>query len=196
MKTTTPTLKTIILIASALLCAAAHAHSDQVSTGGFMAGYLHPLTGLDHLLAMVAVGMWGATLGVPLIWALPVAFPFMMVVGGALAIFGVPLPFVELGVALSVLMLGLAVALRWRAPLVAAVCIVSLFGLLHGYAHGSELPSSAAPAAYAAGFVISTGLLHLAGIAFGHVEKLRHGIRILQAAGALIAVVGAWLIVS
>lgn len=145
---------------------------------------------------MVAVGIWGATLGAPLIWALPVAFPFMMVVGGVLAIFGLSLPFVELGVALSVLLLGLAIALRWRAPLPAAVAIVAFFGLLHGYAHGSELPGSAAPAAYAAGFVISTGLLHLAGIAFGTLDKARYGIKMLQAAGALIALVGAWLVVS
>ena len=194
MKTTTLCIKTITMIASALISAAAHAHSDQVSTGGFMAGYLHPLTGLDHLLAMIAVGIWGATLGAPLIWALPVAFPFMMVVGGVLAIFGVPLPYVELGVALSVLVLGMAIALRWRAPLPAAVAVVAFFGLLHGYAHGSELPGAAAPAAYAAGFVISTGLLHLAGIAFGNVKKVLHGENILQAAGALIALVGLWLI--
>ncbi len=194
MKTTTRCIKTITFIAGALLSAAAQAHSDQVSTGGFMAGYLHPLTGLDHLLAMVAVGIWGATLGVPLMWALPVAFPFMMVVGGVLAIFGLPLPFVELGVALSVLVLGAAIALRWKAPMLMAVAIVAFFGLLHGYAHGSELPGSAAPAAYAAGFVISTGLLHLAGIAFGNVEKTRHGSKILQAAGALIALVGLWLV--
>jgi urease accessory protein len=194
MKTKTLCIKTIIVLAGALLSAAAHAHSDQVSTGGFMAGYLHPLTGLDHLLAMVAVGIWGATLGAPLIWALPVAFPFMMVVGGVLAIFGVPLPYVELGVALSVLVLGTAIALRWKAPLPAAVAIVAFFGLLHGYAHGSELPGSAAPAAYAAGFVISTGLLHLAGIALGNVKKVLHGEKLLQAAGALIALVGAWLI--
>lgn len=181
-------------MAGALLSAAAHAHSDQVSTGGFMAGYLHPLTGLDHLLAMVAVGIWGATLGVPLMWALPVAFPFMMVVGAVLAIFGLPLPYVELGVALSVLVLGAAIAMRWRAPMPAAIAIVSAFGFLHGYAHGSELPGSAAPATYAAGFIISTGLLHLAGIAFGNVEKTRYGSKILQAAGALIALIGLWLV--
>ncbi len=196
MKTTTIRINTIALLLGLLLSAAAHAHSDQVSTGGFMAGYLHPLTGLDHLLAMIAVGIWGATLGAPLIWALPVAFPFMMVVGGVLAIFGVPLPFVEQGVALSVLVLGAAIAMRWRTPLPAAVGIVAFFGLLHGYAHGSELPGSAAPAAYAAGFVISTGLLHLAGIAFGNVKKVLHGEKILQAAGAIIALVGAWLIVG
>jgi urease accessory protein len=190
------TLKTIALLAIALLSAAAQAHSDQTSTGGFMAGYLHPLTGLDHLLAMVAVGIWGATLGAPLIWALPVAFPFMMLVGGVLAIFGVPLPYVELGVAISVLVLGAAIAMRWRAPMAAAIGIVAFFGLLHGYAHGSELPGSAAPAAYAAGFVVSTGLLHLAGISFGTVDKTKHGPLVLRAAGAIIALVGAWLIWS
>jgi urease accessory protein len=190
------TLKTIAVLSIALLSAAAQAHSDQTSTGGFMAGYLHPLTGLDHLLAMVAVGIWGATLGAPLIWALPVAFPFMMLVGGVLAIFGVPVPHVELGVAISVLVLGAAIAMRWRAPLAVAIAIVAFFGLLHGYAHGSELPGSAAPAAYAAGFVVSTGLLHLAGISFGTLDKTKHGPLVLRAAGAIIAVTGAWLIWS
>jgi urease accessory protein len=190
------TFKTIAALCAAMLCAGAQAHSDQASTGGFMAGYLHPLTGLDHLLAMVAVGIWGATLGAPLIWALPVAFPFMMLVGGVLAIFGVPVPFVELGVAISVLVLGTAIALRWRAPIAVAIAIVAAFGLLHGYAHGAELPGSAAPAAYAAGFVVSTGLLHLAGISFGTLDKTTYGPQLLRTAGALIALVGAWLIWS
>jgi urease accessory protein len=186
--------KTGITFIALLAFSVAQAHSDQVSTGGLMAGYLHPLTGLDHLLAMVAVGIWGATLGAPLIWMLPVAFPLMMVVGGVLAIVGMPLAFVELGVAWSVLILGAAIALNWRAPLALAVAIVAGFGVLHGYAHGSELPGAANPAAYAAGFVMSTGLLHLAGIALGALQKLALGPHLLRTTGVAIALTGLWLI--
>jgi urease accessory protein len=179
-----------------LTCCTAWAHSDQATTGGFIAGYLHPLTGLDHLLAMVAVGIWGATLGAPLIWVLPVAFPLVMLLGGVLGIMGVPLPYVELGVALSVLVLGLAIAARWRAPMAIAVAIVAFFGLLHGHAHGTELPGAAAPAAYASGFVISTGLLHLAGIAFGLLEKHKIGTIFVRIVGAAMAATGLWLLLS
>jgi urease accessory protein len=188
--------KTGLAFIALLAWNAAYAHSDQVSTGGLMAGYLHPLTGLDHLLAMVAVGIWGATLGTPLIWMLPVAFPLMMVLGGVLAIVGLPLPYVEMGVALSVLILGVAIALRWRAPLAVAISIVGAFGILHGYAHGNELPGAASPVAYAAGFVMSTGLLHLAGIAFGALEKHALGTKLVRVAGAAIALTGAWLVIG
>jgi urease accessory protein len=181
---------------AAFACSAAQAHTDQASTGGLMAGYLHPLTGLDHFLAMVAVGIWGATLGAPLIWMLPVAFPLMMVMGGVLAIWGIPLPHVELGVTLSVLILGGAIALRWKAPTALAVGIVAVFGVLHGYAHGSELPGAASPSAYAAGFVISTGLLHLAGIALGFLEKGAVGQRFLRLSGVAIALTGLWLLLG
>jgi urease accessory protein len=180
----------VLLLASA----AAQAHSDQVTTGGFLAGYLHPLTGLDHLLAMIAVGIWGAALGAPLIWALPVVFPLLMVVGGVLGIAGVPLPYVETGVALSVLVLGLAIVMAWRAPVAVALAIVAAFGVLHGHAHGTELPGSAAPAAYAAGFVVSTGLLHLAGIALGALRSLPRGPLLVRAAGGAIAAVGLWIL--
>jgi urease accessory protein len=180
--------------AALAIAGAAQAHSDQTATGGFLAGYLHPLTGLDHLLAMVAVGIWGAVLGAPLVWALPIAFPLLMVVGGVLGIAGIPLPFVDTGVAVSVVVLGLAILAGWRAPLAVAVAIVAAFGLLHGHAHGSELPGSAAPAAYAAGFVVSTGLLHLAGIAIGHLRSLKYGERLLRGTGALIAATGAWIV--
>lgn len=188
--------KALLACVAFLAWTAAHAHSDQEGMSGLMAGYLHPLTGLDHLLAMLAVGIWGATLGAPLIWMLPVAFPLMMVVGGVLAIVGLPLPFVELGVALSVVALGLSIALRWKAPLSAAVAIVAFFGLLHGYAHGSELPGSVAPAAYAAGFVVSTGMLHLAGIALGLLEKNKLGAQAMRVAGAAMALAGLWIVLS
>lgn len=184
------------LLLLALMCASAavRAHSDEIVAGGFVSGYLHPLTGLDHLLAMVAVGIWGATLGRPLVWALPVAFPLLMVVGGVLGIAGIKLPYVEPGIAMSVVVLGLAILSAWRAPVGVAIGIVAAFGVLHGYAHGTELPTTAAPAAYAAGFVVSTGLLHLAGIAMGLIKSVPHGPQWLRASGGAIAAAGVWIL--
>jgi urease accessory protein len=183
------------LVGLLLLCCAvgASAHTGAESANGFIAGVLHPLTGFDHLLAMVAVGIWGATLGRPLIWALPVAFPMLMVVGGVLGITGVPLPFIESGVAVSVVVLGLAIAVAWRAPIAIAIAIVAVFGIFHGYAHGAELPSAASPAAYVAGFVLCTGALHLAGIAIGSLKGLPKGAQALRASGGLIALAGVWI---
>ncbi|MFM9881087.1 MAG: HupE/UreJ family protein [Burkholderiaceae bacterium] len=192
-----PWLRQLALLACGLLLTAhAHAHTEGSGASGFLAGYLHPLSGVDHLLAMVAVGMWGAALGRPLIWALPVVFPLLMVVGGVLGIAGVPLPFIEAGIAVSVLVLGLAIALAWRAPLALALAIVALFGVLHGHAHGTELPQATSPEAYAAGFVVSTGILHLSGIALGLLQRLPSGALALRGGGALIAAVGGYLLVS
>lgn len=187
-----------LLAFAVLACSAgvASAHSDDATGGGFLSGYMHPLTGLDHLLAMVAVGIWGASLGRPLVWALPITFPLLMVVGGVLGISGVPVPHVELGIALSVIVLGLAILGAWRAAVPVAMAIIAAFGVLHGYAHGVELPSAATPAAYAAGFVVSTGLLHLAGIAIGMVHKVPQGPFILRGAGALIALTGVWIVLG
>lgn len=176
-------------------CAAgANAHTGEGAIGGLISGFLHPITGFDHLLAMVAVGIWGATLGRPLVWALPVAFPLLMVVGGVLGITGVPLPYVESGIAVSVVVLGLAIAVAWRAPVAVALAIVAAFGVFHGYAHGKELPEAASPAGYVAGFVLSTGLLHLTGIALGMVKGLPKGTQMLRASGGLIAAAGVWIL--
>jgi urease accessory protein len=182
-------------VSGVLMCiaAASYAHTGEGAANGFVAGVLHPLTGFDHLLAMVAVGIWGATLGVPLVWALPVAFPLLMVVGGILGINGVPLPFIESGIAASVVVLGLAIAMAWRAPVPIALAIVAAFGVFHGYAHGAELPSAASPAAYVAGFVLCTGALHLAGIAIGTLKRLSKGPQLLRASGGLIALAGVWI---
>lgn len=159
-----------------------------------MAGLLHPVSGVGHLLAMVAVGIWGAVLGAPLVWLLPVAFPLLMVVGGVLGIAGVAVPYVEQGIALSVTVLGVAIALAWRAPRWVALAIVAVFALFHGYAHGIELPRAAAPAAFATGFVITTGFLHLAGVGLGWCGRLPRGDRLLRGGGVAIAAVGVWLL--
>lgn len=174
-------------------CAAsgtAMAHEASGVAGGFASGLLHPLAGPDHLVAMVAVGLWGAFLGRPALWLLPVVFPLVMAVGGAAGVLGLPLPAVEVGIALSAIALGAAVAFGWRAPLVLAAVIVAAFAIFHGHAHGTELPQAADPLAYSLGFVVSTGLLHLCGIAFGELTRWPWGAKAVKGLGALIALVG------
>jgi urease accessory protein len=166
------------------------AHSGEGVVGGFLGGFEHPIFGLDHLVAMVAVGLWGAFLGTPAIWLLPVVFPLVMALGGALGIAGVPLPSVEIWIAGSAIVLGLCVAFAFRPPLWIAACIVGAFALFHGHAHGTELPSAANPLTYALGFVIATGLLHLCGVGLGLLKRYRVGLYAVRTGGAAIAVVG------
>ncbi|HWN94918.1 MAG TPA: HupE/UreJ family protein [Methylomirabilota bacterium] len=173
-----------------LLPAPASAHTETGAIGGLISGFTHPLTGLDHLVAMVAVGLWGAFLGGRAIWMLPVAFPVVMAFGGALGVMKVPLPAVETGIALSGVILGLLVALAVKPPVIWAAVIVGIFGLLHGHAHGTELPKSASPMTYAIGFVVATGLLHLAGIALGLLVKWPWGKVVVRCGGAVIALIG------
>jgi urease accessory protein len=171
--------------------AAAFAHPGHGDASGFAHGFLHPVGGLDHVLAMVAVGLFAANLGGRALWAVPLSFMALMAAGGALAIGGVGVPYVETGIALSVLVLGAAVALGARWPVGAAAALVGVFAIFHGHAHGTEMPADAAGAAYAAGFVAATGLLHLAGIALGL------GIRsaaVRRAGGAALALAGAGLL--
>lgn len=172
----------------------AQAHSSKNLAGGFVAGFAHPLTGPDHLLAMVAVGLWGAFLGRPLIAALPVIFPAVMALGALLAMLGVPQPPIELGVALSVLVLGIAIAAAWRAPVWLACVIVAVFAVFHGFAHGTEIPSLVDPIAYSTGFMLATGSLHLAGIGLGTINSLRGGAAITRAIGAGIALAGLYFL--
>jgi urease accessory protein len=179
-----------------VLAQAAQAHTETMVGGGFVRGFLHPFNGGDHLLAMVAVGIWGAVLGAPLLWLLPVTFPMLMVFGAVAALAGLTLPAIEPGIALSVLVLGGAIAAFWRAPLAAAIAVVAFFGFLHGFAHGRELPVAASPAAYATGFVLASGLLHGAGILIGTVRAVPRGDLVLRLIGAGIAITGAWLLVG
>jgi len=168
----------------------AEAHEAAGVAGGFMSGFAHPLFGWDHVAAMVAVGLWGAFLGAPAIWLLPIVFPLVMAFGAALGIIGVPLPAVEIGIAFSAVLLGAMVALAARPPLVGAAAIVGLFAIFHGHAHGTELPAAANALAYAAGFVIATGLLHLIGISFGFTTRWSWGAPAVRTAGGIIALVG------
>jgi urease accessory protein len=163
------------------------AHDPAGQAEGFWAGLWHPVSGLDHVLAMVAVGLWGAQLGMPAVWMLPVAFPMLMAVGGFVGLVGVPIPGVEIGIALSALLLGVVVAFETRLPLVAAVALVSVFAIFHGHAHGTELPPGGNGLTYSMGFVVSTGCLHGAGIVMGLVHRWPAGRMALRAAGAAVA---------
>ncbi len=173
-----------------LLPGPAAAHIIQGAQGGFGSGFDHPLTGPDHFLAMFAVGLWGAQMGGRQVWTLPVTFPLIMVIGGIIGMLGLPLPAIEIGIALSILALGLAIALAWRPAEWIALILIAYFALCHGYAHGAELPLSADPADYAIGFVLATGMIHLFGIGVGLGLNKPVGGRLARALGALIGVGG------
>jgi urease accessory protein len=177
-----------------LLSLPAAAHTGTGLPGGFESGFIHPFSGIDHLLAMVAVGLWGAFLGRPLIYVLPVVFPVMMVAGAILGMLVIPLPPVEVGIALSVLVLGGCIALSVKAPVWAACVVVAIFAVFHGYAHGKELPSAADPVADSAGFVLATGLLHVAGICLGLLNELPRGKVATRSLGGIIAGMGVWFL--
>jgi urease accessory protein len=183
----------VIRLFTSLLCLVAAspalAHTGSVS-GGFAGGLSHPVFGPDHVAAMVAVGLWGTFLGAPAIYVLPIVFPLVMALGGVLGILGMPLPGVEIGIAVSAAVLGMLVALAARPPLWVAGVIVGAFAIFHGHAHGAELPPGADAVAYSAGFVIATGLLHLSGIAFGLLARWPAGRIAVRAAGGAIAIAG------
>jgi urease accessory protein len=170
-------------IAAILLASPAFAHAEKGQAAGFLTGLHHPISGLDHVLAMVAVGLWGAQLGQPAIWLLPVTFPMVMAFGGFLGLIGVPLPGVEYGIAASAILLGAAVGFEARPPLWLAATLVGVFAVFHGHAHGTELPAGQSGLVYSVGFVIATGCLHATGIAIGLVHRWRWGQLALRAAG-------------
>ena len=167
------------------------AHSGEGIGNGFVSGFWHPILGWDHVVAMIAVGIWGAFLGRPAIWILPVVFPLVMAFGGALGVIGVPLPGVEIGIAGSGVVLGLLIAFAISAPLWVAAVLVGIFAIFHGHAHGTEMGESYNAFGYAIGFVIGTGLLHLVGIGIGFFTESNVGKLVARGAGAVIALVGA-----
>jgi urease accessory protein len=179
-----------LVLAAALGPAVALAHVEGGRAEGFLAGLHHPVSGLDHVLAMVSVGLWGAQLGAPAVWLLPVTFPMVMALGGMLGLLGVPLPGVEIGIALSATLLGVAVLAEWRPPLWVAATLVGVFAIFHGHAHGTELPAGASGVLYSMGFVVATGLLHAVGIGIGTIHRWRWGRLALRGAGALVAAAG------
>jgi len=173
-----------------IITGVANAHETTGLAGGFSSGFMHPILGWDHVIAMVAVGLWGAFLGSPAIWILPVVFPLVMAFGGALGVMGVPVPAVETGIALSAIVLGLMVAAAARPNVWIAAVIVGVFAIFHGHAHGTELPGAVNPITYSLGFVVATGLLHLSGIAFGAMAQWPAGKVLVRAGGGMIALAG------
>lgn len=168
----------------------AEAHTGVGSVGGFTSGFLHPLFGLDHVVAMVAVGLWGAFLGRPAIWVLPITFPLVMAVGGVFGVLGVPFPAVEQMIAFSGILLGAMVLFALKPPLLFAGMVVAFFAIFHGYAHGAELPEAASAVTFAIGLVLATGLLHLCGIALGLLTRWPAGVIAVRAMGGVICLIG------
>ena len=170
------------------------AHVGQGEAYGLLTGFLHPISGADHVLAMVAVGLWGAQLGAPAIWVLPVAFPLVMAMGGMLGFLGVPIPGVEYGIAASAIVLGIAVAFEVRPSLAIAALVVGCFAIFHGHAHGTELPPGQSALLYSMGFVIATGCLHAIGIGIGTVHRRSWGRQLLRVAGTVVAAGGTFFL--
>jgi urease accessory protein len=188
--------KTIIFLIVLILIIAtpALAHIERGQAEGFLSGLSHPVSGLDHVLAMVAVGLWGAQLGAPAMWLLPVIFPMVMALGGALGLIGIPLPFVEIAIALSAVLLGLMVMSEARPPVAVAAIMVGFFAVFHGHAHGTELPAGQSGLLYSMGFVAATGCLHGVGITIGLIHRWPAGKIALRIAGAGVALGGAFFL--
>ena len=168
--------------------AAAHIAGGQAT--GFWTGLEHPWSGLDHILAMVAVGLWGAQLGMPALWVLPVVFPMLMSVGAMLGLLGIPVPGVEVGIAVSAVALGIMVLGEVRPGMVVAMLVVGFFAIFHGHAHGTELPAGQSGLLYSMGFILGTGCLHGVGILIGLVHYYPLGKGLLRLTGGCIAVMG------
>jgi len=180
----------ILLALLALTSAAAWAQEETGQAAGFLTGLSHPVSVLDHVLAMVALGLWGAVLGPPAIWVLPVAFPLVMALGGLLGLLGIPVPGAEVGIAVSAIALGAKVLLEARPPLWLAAAIVAFFAIFHGHAHGRELPEGTSALLYSLGFVVATGLLHAVGILLGVAHRWSAGRQAVRIAGGGVACAG------
>lgn len=182
------TILFILVLLTGVQCA--YGHVEQGQAAGMFTGLAHPWSGLDHILAMIAVGIWGAQLGVPALWVLPITFPMMMSLGAFMGLVGMPLPGIEIGIALSAIVLGIMVMAEIRLNLVITMVIVGVFALFHGHAHGTELPSGQNGLLYSIGFVTATGILHGIGILIGTLHRYRFGGYFLRACGAVISLMG------
>lgn len=171
----------------------AHAYGGS---GGLFTGFMHPFSGLDHFLAMFSIGLWGAQIGGRSIWTLPVTFPLVMVVGGVIGIVGIPLYGVEIGIALSIIVLGLCIAFSLKPAEWIVFILISVFAIYHGYAHGTELPKSANPADFAVGFVIATGLIHIIGIGVGLVSEKLYSGKVTKVLGGFIVIGGIYFFIN
>lgn len=188
----TPTTKFLITLALLSLSSSALAHPGH-PYGGIGSGLLHPFSGLDHLLAMVAVGLWAAQGGTRRVWMLPATFMVLFAAGAVASLLLPNLPLIETGIAASVLVLGLIIALAVKVPTALSITLTAAFGFVHGYAHGIEMPGSAAPALYALGFLAATAALHFSGATLGLLARERFA-RWTQAGGAMIALTGMWML--
>jgi len=182
-------LRSLSISATFLLvtAAGAYAHIIPGDVHGFTSGFAHPLHGLDHILVMAAVGLWAAQLGGRARWLVPASFVGVMALGGALAMAGLRIPFTEEGILLSVLVMGILVAVAARFPLAACMAIVGLFAFFHGHSHGTEMPANALGCAYGLGFVLATALLHASGIVLGTTAQQLSKTPVIRFAGAAIA---------
>jgi len=182
----------VAFFATVFFARAALAHDGQA--GGFLTGLSHPVSGLDHIAAMIAVGLWGSQLRKPAVWVLPVAFPLVMALGAFMALVGLGIPGVEIGIALSAVVLGAMVLMEVTPPLAVSVLFVSVFAVFHGQAHGTELPANQNSLVYSVGFVVSTGLLHATGIGIGAVHSRTGGPVVVRALGGLILAGGLYFL--
>ena len=177
-----------------VLTPSAQAHVEQGQAAGFVTGLEHPWSGLDHVLAMIAVGLWGAQLGNPAIWVLPITFPMVMSFGAMMGLLGIPLPGIEIGIAVSAILLGVMVLGEVKPNLYIAAVMVGVFAIFHGHAHGTELPPGQSGLLYSMGFVIATGVLHGIGIIIGLIHRWPAGKLALRLTGAFIAVMGVFFL--
>jgi len=185
------------LLAVFFLPALAQAHPGLPGhTHGFANGLAHPLTGMDHICAMIAVGLWAAQRGGRALWTVPLTFVSVMALGGIFGMAGGALPLVKTGIATSVLVLGILIAACVELPLAASVPIVGLFALFHGYAHGAEMPATAAGLNYGTGFILATAGLHLTGIGIGLAARQWDSMQTIRYAGGAIAACGIYLFIA
>jgi urease accessory protein len=188
-------MKTKILLLFALLLSSTNlfAHPLLGTQSGFSNGFFHPLSGLDHILAMLAVGIWAAQMGGKVKWIIPVTFVGLMSLGGVLGMNNISLPFAEIGILVSVVVLGVLILAGVKLPMLVSSILVGVFALCHGHTHGTELPAAASGVMYAAGFALTTIVLHLSGIGFGSVVNKIANEKIVKLSGAMIAIAGLFL---
>lgn len=189
-------LRTTLTAVLLLGTSSAFAHTGHAETGSFFGGFAHPWAGLDHVLAMLAVGIWATQIGSRAQWLLPLVFPLLMLGGGAAGMSGLALPGVETGIALSALLLGALMLLVARPKTVTAAALVGVFALFHGHAHGAELPAGNSALLFSAGFVLATLSLHVLGMGLGLLHRWQAGALALRGAGGLIAASGAVLLMQ
>lgn len=180
----------LVLTGYLLFVPSAYAHVQQGQAVSFLTGLEHPWSGLDHVLAMIAVGLWGAQLGNPAIWILPITFPLVMSLGAMMGLLGIPLPGIEIGIAVSAIVLGIMVLGEVSPKLSVAVILVGCFAVFHGHAHGTELPAGQSGFLYSIGFVVATGCLHGLGIGIGLIHRWPVGRLALRGSGAFITAMG------